>query len=67
MVYLLPGMQEKNIGCNIIRTAMQMWKSAARPRQQNEGGKNVTGKARELDIGKEKRFEKMWNKMQENP
>ena len=30
-------------------------------------GKNVTGKARELDIGKEKRFEKMWNKMQENP
>ena len=31
------------------------------------GGKNVTGKARELDIGKEKRFEKMWNKMQENP
>lgn len=26
-----------------------------------------TGKARELDIGKEKRFEKMWNKMQENP
>ena len=35
-------------------------------RQQNER-ENVTGKARELDIGKEKRFEKMWNKMQENP
>lgn len=30
------------------------------------GGKNVTGKARELDIGKEK-IEKMWNKMQESP
>lgn len=23
-VYLLPGMQEKSIGCNIIRIAMQM-------------------------------------------
>jgi len=24
MVYLLPGMQGKSIGCNIIRIAMQM-------------------------------------------
>ena len=24
MVYLLPGMQEKSMGCNIIRIAMQM-------------------------------------------
>lgn len=39
MVYLLPGMQEKSMGCNIIRIAMQMYKSVARPRQQNEGEK----------------------------
>ena len=63
MVYLLPGMQEKSMGCNIIRIADAMYRGPGNKTRE----KNVTGKARELDIGKEKRFEKMWNKMQENP